>query len=92
MIDVADDLDIFLSDFAQEVTIGSTKIIGILDEGSVETAFVDSIKPSFQAKTSELSVHPRGTLITKCDGKVFKIVTMPPDDSTGLTTIDLERQ
>tara|TARA_R110000772_G_scaffold23646_1_gene63135 strand:+ start:8137 stop:8415 length:279 start_codon:yes stop_codon:yes gene_type:complete len=92
MIDVADDVDIFLSDFAQTVTYSGGSIVGILDEGSIETAFVDSIQPTFKARTSELIAAARGTLITKSDGKIFKIVTMPPDDSTGLITVDLERQ
>ena len=88
-----DDLDIFLGlEFAQSVKIGTSEIVGILDEGSVETQFVDTIEPTFTAKTSEIADYTRGTLITKSDGKIFKIVTMPKDDSSGLTTVKLERQ
>ena len=90
---LTDDLDIFMGlEFAQAVKIGSVEIVGILDEGSVETQFVDTIEPTFTAKTSEIADYARGTLITKSDGKIFKIVTMPPDDGKGLTAVKLERQ
>lgn len=90
-ISALDDIDAFLSDFAETVDIGGVDVSGIFDAAGVIIDDIGTTAPIFKCATTDISDWPRGTILTR-DSVTYAIRYIPPDDQTGFTTVQLEKQ
>lgn len=95
-----DDLDQFLStdDFAVAATLrpangGARTVRGIFDAPYLNAQLgeyeVDSSKPRFTCKESDVAGAKRGDEITIPGAGTFDILTSPHGDGTGMATLEL---
>ena len=90
-ISALDDADSFLSDFAESVDIGGKDVTGIFDADGIIIDDIGTTQPVFECRTTDIEDWPRGTILTR-DSVIYAIRYIPPDDQTGFTVIQLERQ
>jgi hypothetical protein len=87
-----EDLDVFLNtdDFAITATVNGSSVNGIFGDEFVLVDFVESKKPVFSCKLSDVSSVAHGdTAVTSSD--TYKVRGIQPD-GTGMVKLILERQ
>jgi len=89
---MTEDLDVFLDtdDFATEATINSATVLGILGNEFVQVDFVESSKPAFECKSSDITGIAHGDTVT-VGSDSYKVRGIQPD-GTGMTKLILELQ
>ena len=87
-----EDLDVFLDEdeFAVTAEIIGLDVVGIMSEEYVMVNFVESKKPVFDCKESDVYGVTHGSSVV-IDSSVYQVVGIQPD-GTGMTRLILELQ
>ena len=86
-----EDLSVFFDDddFAVEVNIDGTNVIGIFEEQYIEVNYIQTKKPTFTFVSADSLVTPDSLVVNGLE--VYRVKGIEPD-GTGITRLILEKQ